>query len=61
MLLFVQAVRERRLLAICNNHVKVIRATNTEASYGAACLVYQQKEHQSNPTGHMITDSWHNF
>ena len=32
------AMRERRLMATCNNRVKVIRATNTEASYGAALL-----------------------
>jgi len=32
------AMRERRLMAICDEHVKVIKATNTEASYGAALL-----------------------
>jgi len=49
MFLFVQAVRERRLLAIRNNHVEVIRATNTEASYGAALLAAAPFTNERSP------------
>ena len=31
-------MRERRLVEICDSRIEVRRATNTEASYGAALL-----------------------
>jgi xylulokinase len=53
------AMRERRLMAICNDRVEVIRATNTEASYGAALLAAASftNKRKSNPIRQMITDS----
>jgi xylulokinase len=43
------AMRERRLMAICNNRVKVIRAKNTEASYGAALLAAASFTNERSP------------
>lgn len=43
------AMRERRLMAICKHRVEVIRATNTEASYGAALLAAASFTNERKP------------
>jgi sugar (pentulose or hexulose) kinase len=43
------AMRERRLVEICDSHIEVRRATNTEASYGAALLAAASFVNERNP------------